>query len=294
MLKMLKWDWTRMGMLASILSLLLGGSPARCAENQESLRFGRVSVEDPSVTLGKYKPLITALGKYLGCNVELVQASSYAEMTDLFKSGKVQLGIMNAYSYIQISEDSRFIPVVKRVIGKASDYRCYIIVRNDIQATTLKDLKGRSFGFSELNSTTGYLLPYLMLRKSGLAPDRDLSKIAFIAQHDSIILAVANRTLDAAAVASYVFDDYDKQVTGKMRILGRSDPIPYGPVVVRRDLGPERVKKIREFFLTLHDSERGREVLMESGFSDFVPAKSRDYDIIRKASARLGKQDASQ
>lgn len=276
--------------LAAALTVLVG-RPVQAAENLEPLRFGRVSVEDPSVTLGKYQPLLAALGRHLERKVELIQAASYADMTDMFKSGRVQLGILNAYSYIQISADPRFIPIAKRVIGKESFYRCYIIARNDIQASTVKELKGRSFAFSEVNSTTGYLLPTLMMRKQGLVPERDLTKVSFITQHDSILLAVANKSVDAAAVASYVFDEYDKEVTGKMKIIGKSDPIPYGPVVVRRDLGPGLIKRIQRFFLDLDASEPGRQVLAESGFSGFVPAGSRDYDIIRKASALLGKQD---
>jgi len=274
--------------IALTVLLLTTGSLIRGAETPAPLRFGRVSVEDPSVTLGQYQPLLEALGRHLERKVVLVQASSYSDMTNLFKRGDVQLGIMNAYSYIQISSDPGFIPIAKRVIGKESSYRSYIVVRNDLRTTTLRSLVGKTFAFSEVNSTTGYLLPRLMLRKCGLEPERDFLKTIVIPQHDSILLAVANRSVDAAAVASYVFDSYDKLVTGKMRILDRSEPIPYGPVVVRRDLGTSLIKKIRIFFLMLDDSEEGRKVLAESGFSGFVPAKSKDYDPVRKASALLG------
>ncbi len=54
------------------------------------------------------------------------------------------------------------------------------------------------------------------------------SKILTINQHDSIILAVANRSVDAAAVASYVFDNYDRRITEKTRILAKSAAIPLG------------------------------------------------------------------
>ena len=270
------------GVLGLCLGLTLSGA-------EEPLRFGRVSVEDPSVTLGKYQPLMAALAKHLGRKVELVQAPSYAGMNRLLQEGQVQLGIMNAYSYVQLSEDRRFVAVAKREIRHESGYRCYILVRKDLGAASLADLRGRTFAFSEKNSTTGYLLPQLMLRSAGLVPERDLAETPVIVQHDSLILAVANRTVDAASVASYVFDAYDPQITGKLRILARSAPIPYGPLVVRRDLGPALIARIRTFFLTLHRTPEGRQALADSGFSGFVPARSRDYDAVRRASALMDK-----
>ncbi|MEW6267333.1 MAG: phosphate/phosphite/phosphonate ABC transporter substrate-binding protein [Thermodesulfobacteriota bacterium] len=259
----------------------------------EPLRFGRVSVEDPTVTLGKYQPLLAKLGQALGRKVELVQTSAYADVQDLFTSGRAHFGVLNAYSYVLIGQESKLTPMVKRMIGLEGFYRGYIIAHRELEVKTLRDLKGKSFAFSEINSTSGYLLPQILLRKSGLVPDRDFSKVYSIIQHDSIILAVANKTADAGAVASYVFDEYDRRITDKMHIVEKSEPIPLGPIVARHDLGPELIGRIRSFFLHLHETEEGRAVLKEAGFASFAPAEDRDYDVIRQAAARLAAEEVS-
>lgn len=263
---------------------------ASVAPAEQVLRFGRVAVEDPTVTLSKYKSLISKLGDVLEKRIELVQTPNYTEMQHLFISGQVHLGILNALSYVQMGHETRFLSVAKRMIGTQGYYRCYIISNRNLDVSRLADLKGRSFAFSERNSTTGYLLPILLLREQGIDPEKDFSKTLSIFQHDSLILAVANWSVDAAAVASYVFDDYDKRITNKIRILEKSAFIPLGPLVVRHDLGIETIEKIKAFFLTLHQSETGRSLLKEAGLSRFAPVAPDDYDFIREAAARFEKE----
>jgi ABC-type phosphate/phosphonate transport system substrate-binding protein len=130
----------------------------------------------------------------------------------------------------------------------------------------------------------------LLLGEHGINPEQDFSKTLSIFQHDSLILAVANWSVDAAAVASYVFDGYDKRITGKIKILEKSAFIPLGPLVVRHDLGIETIDKIRDFFLTLHQSETGRLLLKEAGLSSFAPVAQGDYDFIREAAAKFEKE----
>jgi phosphonate transport system substrate-binding protein len=251
------------------------------------LRFGRVSVEDPTVTLGRYQPLISRLGEVLGRNIELVQTPSYKEMQNLFLSGQVHLGILNALSYVRMGREASLVPVAKRMVGAEGSYRSYIIVHQHLPVSSLDDLRGRSFAFSEEDSTTGYLLPMHMLRNRWIEPERDFSKILTINQHDSIILAVANRSVDAAAVASYVFDNYDRRITEKTRILAKSAAIPLGPLVIRKDLGEELAEKMRDFFLQLDQQQSGRQLLHDAGLSSFSPVTDGEYDNIREALDRF-------
>lgn len=257
--------------------------------DHETLRFGRVGVEDPTVTLSKYQPLISKLADVLQRRVELVQTANYMEMQNLFISGRVHLGILNALSYVLMGREARLLPVAKRMVGTEGYYRCYIIANRNLGVTRLEELKGRTFAFSEQNSTTGYLLPMLLLREHGIHPEKDFSKTLSIFQHDSIILAVANWSVDIAAVASYVFDGYDKRITGKTKIIEKSVRIPLGPLVVRNDLDTGLIDKIREFFLTLHQSETGRSLLKEAGLSRFAPVADGEYDTIREAAAKFDK-----
>ena len=245
------------------------------------LRFGHISVEDPTIILGKYQPLLSKMSALLKINVELVQSTDYSGILKLFLERKIDMGILNSFSYIQIAREARLIPMAKRVIGGKGYYQSYIIANSESDIKRLDDLKGKVFAFSDPNSTTGHLLPRIILQKNSINPEKDFKGVLFIGHHDSIILAIANKTADAGAVASYMFDCYDTRITKKIRIIDRSEPIPLGPLVVRLDLGKEWIDRIRRFFLSLDESEEGRGLLREAGLSAFTDVQDSEYDIIR-------------
>lgn len=268
-------------LFSAILFPCQGAMPLENATRTETLRFGHISVEDPTVTLSKYQPLLSKMGAVLKKKVELVQSSNYSGMIKLFIKGKVDMGILNSFSYIQIAREAKLIPVAKRVMGGKGYYQSYIIVNSESNIKSLDDLKGKVFAFSDPNSTTGHLLPRQILQKNSINPEKDFQEVLFIGHHDSIILAVSNRTADAGSVASYIFDGYDTRITKKIKIIDRSAPIPLGPLVVRYDLGKEWIDRIKRFFLSLHESEEGRSLLREARLSAFTDVHDREYDIIR-------------
>jgi phosphonate transport system substrate-binding protein len=255
--------------------------PLENTTRTETLRFGHISVEDPTITRRKYQPLLSKMEAVLTRKVELVQSTNYSSVIKLFMQGKVDMGILNSFSYIQIAREAKLVPIAKRVIDGRGYYQSYIIVNSDSNIKSLDDLKGKVFAFSDPNSTTGHLLPRLILQKNVINPEKDFHEVLFIGHHDSIILAVANRTADAGSVASYIFDGYDTRITKKIKIIDRSEPIPLGPLVVRFDLGKEWIDKIKRFFLSLHESEEGRSLLREARLSAFTDVQDKEYDIIR-------------
>lgn len=266
---------------ATVFSLSHEAASLENINKIDTLRFGHISVEDPTITLGKYEPLLSKMASVLNKRVELVQSSNYSGMIKLFVERKVDMGILNSFSYIQISKEAKLIPVVKRVIGGTGYYHSYIIANNESDIRTLNDLKGKIFAFSDPNSTTGHLLPRLILEKSSINPAKDFKETLFIGHHDSIILAIANRTADAGAVASYMFDGYDERITKKIKIIHKSEPIPLGPLVARLELGKELIDKIKKFFISLHESEEGKSLLKEAKLTAFTDVHDREYDIIR-------------
>ncbi len=245
-------------------------------------KFGHFSVVDPAITLKKYKPLLDILSKEIGIRVILVQKTNYSKLNEAFIQKEIDIGILNAFSYVQIANKAELIPLARRVIGDRGFYQSYIIVRKDSEIKTYKDLEGQIFAFSDPHSTTGYLLPHAMLIKNGIEPDKVLKKVLFVGKQDSTIYAVLNRTADAGAVASYIFDGANKEIKKHLVILGRSKPIPLGPVVIRKDLGDNTIRKIKALFLNLHLSEEGLTALKAAGLKRFEKAEAQDYNVIKK------------
>lgn len=252
-----------------------------------SLRFGHPAIEDPAVTLGKYHKLLEAMAEAVGVPVSLVQSGSYAEIVKAFERGAVDVGILNAFSYVEIASRARLVPLARRVRAGRDTYQSYIVVRDDGEIAGYEDLRGKIVAFPDSRSTTGYLLPRLMLRRHRLEPERDFARVLFIGKHDSTALAVANGTADAGAVASYIFEDLEPAIQAKLRVLDRSEPIPFGPVVARAELGEPLLARIRAFFLSLDKTSQGQALLSEARLSGFTAASDQDYAAIRVLVRRL-------
>jgi len=252
-----------------------------------ALRFGHPAIEDPTVTLGKYQKVLDAMAEYVGVPVALVQSDTYAEVVTAFERGAVDVGILNAFSYVEIAGRARLVPLVRRVRAGRDTYQGYLIVRHDDAVARYEDLRGKAIAFPDARSTTGYLLPRLMLRRHGLELTRDFRQVLFVGKHDSTALAVANGTADVGAMASYIFEDLESAIRAKLRVLDRSEPIPFGPIVARSGLGEALLGRIRTFFLTLDRTPQGQALLREARLSGFTGASDHDYRPIRTLVRRL-------
>jgi phosphonate transport system substrate-binding protein len=245
------------------------------------LRFGYPAIEDPTVTLGKYQRLLDAMGGAIGRPVSLVLRDTYREIVRAFEGGDVDLGILNAFSYVEVASRARLTPLARRVRAGRDTYQSYLVVRRDGGIARYDDLRGKVIAFPDSHSTTGYLLPRLMLRRHRLEPSRDFARVLFVGKHDSTALAVANGTADIGALASYIHEELEPAVQEKLRILDRSNAIPLGPVVARATLGESLLERIRVFFVTLHRTPQGQALLQEAKLSGFTAAADADYAPIR-------------
>jgi len=268
-----------------LLLLLLGA--ARPAAGGVPIRFGYPAIEDPTVTLGKYQPLLDAMAAAIGRPVSLILRDSYAEVVHDFEKGEVDVGILNAFSYVELAPRAQLAPLARRVRAGRDTYQSYLVVRAGAEITRYQALRGRVIAFPDSRSTTGYLLPRLMLRRHHLEPTRDFARVLFVGRHDSTALAVANATADAGALASYIYEELEPVVQGKLAILDRSEPIPLGPVVARTSLGGPLLERIRRFFVTLGESPAGRTILRDARLSGFTGAADPDYAPIRSLARQL-------
>ncbi len=282
-----------MKIIGTIFFIMLFFSNPICAQSNEPiLKFGHITGENPTIIFKKYKSIVNIISKEIGIEVTLVQTTSYSKMQEAFLNKEIDMGILNAFSYINVAYKAELTPLVRRVMynNNRGTYQSYIIVHRDGNIKEYRDIKGKIFAFQDPYSTSSYLLPRIMLMNNGIDPDRDLKKTLFISTHDSIIYAVLNWTADAGAVASYIFEQADTKLKEKIRVLYKSDPVPLGPMVIRKDLGEELADKIKKIMLDLDQSKEGKIALQYAKLSRFEDAKDSDYDILREMADLLIKK----
>lgn len=201
------------------------GSPSASAVSAPSARPLRVSMipsTDPGRLLRDSEPLVALLKSRLGRDVTLTIPSNYASVVEALVAAQVDVAYLGGFTYVQASKRAGAVPLVQR--DRDQSFHSLFITQPSSPITTLNDLKGRSFAFGDVNSTSGHLMPEYFMRRASVDPEV-IAKATYTGGHDATALAVANGRIDAGAMDESVYERMTKE--------GKLDP-----------------KKVRVFFIT--------------------------------------------
>ena len=251
-------------------------------EPKKILKFGHATGENPAIIFEKYAPLVTYLSKKLNRKIIFIQKKTYKKTQKAFLDGQIDMGILNAFSYIKVSHSSKIIPIAARVKRNSRTYQTYIIVRKSSSIYTYNDLKGKIFAFGDPFSTSSNLMPRILLKRHGINPTVFFKKVYIIKKQDSPPPPPPNRTIDAGAMASFIFNEQNPDVTQMLRIIDKSPKFPLGPFVVRKALGQKLINRIRYILLNMDKSEEGLKALHHAELDRFEVVSDNDYNIVRQ------------
>lgn len=251
----------------------------------ESLRIAVSAIISPEETLVYYQDMFDYLSLKLDIPVKLVQRKTYQETNDLVRRNSVDAAFVCSLAYVEGNEQFGMEILAVPLVKGEPYYYSYIIVPSDSDITSLKELKGKTFAFSDLLSNSGKLSPEYMIAKMGENPETFFKLTFFTYSHDKSIQAVAEKMVDGAAVDSLVWDYKnikDPRLTSRTRTISKSPPYGIPPVVVSKDLDPMLKDRLKNILLHMHEDERGREILNRVMIDRFSEANDSNYDSIRE------------
>jgi phosphonate transport system substrate-binding protein len=222
-----------------------------------------------------------------------VDTISYEELNNKLESREIEAAFICSGPYV--SGHKKFgleLLVAPQAYGKTV-YYSYIIVPRESSARSLDDLRGKSFAFSDPLSNTGKLVPEYLLARKGESSKTFFKKTVFSGSHDKSIIAVADGMVDGAAVDSLIWEYLNKikpELTGKTRILLKSDPYAIPPFVVHPSLAPALKEKLRTILLSAHTKPEGKKILDKMMTDQFVPISDSAYDSIREMNTWIVRQ----
>lgn len=266
-----------------VLAVLSAGLPA--AHASAPLKIGVASMITPVDAVKYYQDVIDYIGEQIRQPVQIVHRRTYDEMDSLLERGEVKVAFICSAPYVKNRE--RFgveLLVAPSVDGKPT-YQSYVIVHADSPVKSFADLKGKAFAFTDPKSNTGKLYPAFLLKNRGRHPDTFFKSQVYSYSHNKSVEMVAKKIVDGAAVESIVYDHmvqtgspYAKQT----RIIKRSPPFGIPPVVVTRDIDPLLKKKVRDAFLAMGSTVRGKAIMNAMMIDGFVEVPDSNYDSIRE------------
>jgi len=263
----------------------------------DTIRMAVAPVLSPLPTFTLYQQFADYLGDKLGRPVELVQGKTYAEINDLVKSGDVALALVCTNPYLQGQQDFGMELLVAPLVQGEPYYYSLLIVRRDLDVSSLEDLRGKTFAFSDPLSNTGRLAPLYQLALRGETPESFFSRSIFTYSHDNSIRAVADGIVDGAAVDSLVYDYLqasEPDLMAKVKVIEKWGPFGVNPVVVNPGLDPQLKAQFRDVFLNMDMDSRGRELLAQFRIDRFIVPDDSIYDSVREMRSYLQERGLSQ
>ena len=275
-----------LALIATTAALWLHTAQAQTHE----INMGIISTESSANLKTAWQPLLDDMQKATGFKVNAFFAPDYAGVIEAMRFNKVQvawMGNKSAMEAVDRAQGEVFAKVTQA--DGAQGYWSLMIVHKDSPLKSLDDvLKNRkdlTLGMGDTNSTSGTLVPgFYAWGQNKVDPMKDFKR-SMRSNHESNILAVANKQIDVATVAS---DGVDRmkikqpEKAAELREIWRSPLISSDPLVWRRDLDADAKKKLREFFVTYGRDAREKDILKTLTWSAFVASDNSQLTPIRQ------------
>ena len=269
---------------------------ARAAET--ALNFGIVSTEGQQNLKSQWTPFLDDMQKFIGMKVNGFYPSDYAGVIEAMRFNKIQVAWYGNASAIQAVDRADGEVFVQKTYADGSrGYYSLLIVNKDSPYHTLEELLKAppgtlNFGNGDPNSTSGFLIPsYYAWAKNGV-DIRKFFKNVVSSNHESNLLAVAEKQVDVATNNTEDLEKFTKAQPARaanIRAIWKSPIIPADPIVWRKDLPAETKAKVKSFFLTYGTERAGAEVAHErsvlvalGGWGNFIASSDAQLLPVRQ------------
>jgi phosphonate transport system substrate-binding protein len=238
------------------------------------------------VSIKEKAPLKAYLEQKLGRTVNLIIPTSYNATVEALGNGSLDFAYLGGLTYIKAHARYSVVPLVQR--SSDLQFRAYFITSANSSIHSLGDLKGKTFAFGDINSTSGHLMPYLEMRQAGVDPNTSL-KYRYTGSHPATAKAVESGAVDAGALDETVYNSMiaeGKLDPNKVRVFYMSKPFVDYVWVARKDVDPATQEKFAQAFTDLKEGQ-DEEILNILRGKNFVRANNEEYTVLRLVAADL-------
>lgn len=283
---------SRRNLLASAAVLAFASNAALAAEDWKKkypeLTMAVVPAENASGVSDRYQPFVVYLSKELGVPVKLRIANDYAAVIEGQRAGNIQIAYYGpaSYSKAYLTGVKTEPFTVTRNHDGSIGYYSVIYVKADSPYKDIKELKGKTIGFVDPNSTSGYNAPKFFLHKAGIDADSFFAKSIVTGSHENAVIALDKGTVDCAANWWNADDDSNLTRMAKkgmvkkedFRIIFKSGLLPNSPYAYLAALPDELKKSIVAAFHDAPTKDKAAfDRLSDGKDKEFVPVAHKDF-----------------
>src|SRR5512138_162209 len=267
----------------------------------------------PSGDTGKITTAGTAIADCLsemtGLTFKMEVGTTFAASIEAMGAEKAQVGFLNTFSVLLAEQKYGVVPALVAIRKYNSNdidpdkgladqpepfYRGQFIAGADKGISSFADLKGKSFCFVDPNSTSGYIVPRIILKANGIDPDTDFSATQNAGSHPNVATAVYKGDCDAGVTFINVLTDASADlqatypdITDKVKVFAVTDRIPNDGMQFIKTLDPKLKAVIVEGMLAMAQDPGGKAILKSlynyDSFQEVKPDFYNDFAKVLKA-----------
>ena len=256
------------------------------------------------------------LSKMTGLSFQIEVGTTFAASIEAMGAEKAHVGFLNTFSALLGIEKYGIIPALavmrkyntndvdpdKDMKGQLQAfYKGQFIANKESGIQSFADLKGKTFCFVDPNSTSGYIIPRIILLANGIDPDVDFAAVQNAGSHNNVGIAVYKGDCDAGVSyidvltdsAANLAADYP-DITEKVYAFAVTDRIPNDGVQYIKTLPEDFQAAITEALLSMAKDPGGNAVLRGLyTINDFQAIEPTFYDSFREVLQKAGVDPAS-
>ena len=267
----------------------------------------------PSGDTGKITKAGTAIADCLaqmtGLAFKIEVGTSFAASIEAMGAEKAQVGFLNTFSVLLAEQKYQIVPALanlRKYNTNAVDpdaslagqmepfYKGQFIASQASGIKAFADLKGKTFCFVDPNSTSGYIIPRIVLKAEGIDADTDFKATQNAGSHNNVAIAVYKGDCDAGVTFIDVLTDSAANlaatypdISTKVTAFADTVRIPNDGVQYIKTLDPKVQASITDGLLAMAADPGGQAVLKSlysiNGFQKIDPTFYNDFAAVLKA-----------
>ncbi len=223
------------------------------------------------------------LNKMTGLSFQIEVGTTFGASIEAMGAEKAQVSFLNTFSVLLAEQKYGVIPALavlrkyntndvdpdKAMAGQMTAfYKGQFIANVASGIKTFADLKGKTFCFVDPNSTSGYIVPRIILKANGIDPDKDFKATQNAGSHNNVGIAVYKGDCDAGVTYIDVLTDATANlkaqypdIADKVKAFADSDRIPNDGVQYIKTLDPKLQAAISDGLVAMANDPGGNAVL---------------------------------
>jgi phosphonate transport system substrate-binding protein len=292
---------TKRTLIVLIVSLLTVGLLTSCGpgklgtENNPIVWVFVPSGETERVTAGA-ESVAGMLQEETGLYFDIRVATEYAGAIEAMCADppEAHMASLATFAYVMAADRGCAEAAMLSVRYGSPTYNGQIFVRADSGITDLSQLEGKTFCRPDPLSTSGWVIPSIMLKGAGVDPDTGLAEVVDAGSHDAVAAAVYNGDCDAGATyvdaRSTIEEDYP-DVMEQTAVIAIEPDIPNDGVQFQSSMDQELRTQIVDGLLAIAATEEGVAALDTAySWQELIKADDSYYDAFRQILQAAGIQ----